>query len=209
MIKIRDLKRNFREYNFEIDCANLTVGTGECFGIYGDTASGKTLFSQIVSGVIRNYSGSIEIGVTEVRSTYRKKIGYLPYRNILYNDLTVKEISMLLLSQYKISESEFDLKLEWFSQFFELKGLISRKIHSLTDGQLQKVKFFISLIHSPSVLIIDEPFNGIGDESIDFINEVTADIAKREVTVLALSCNREFLKKITGGITAISSGKIE
>lgn len=209
MIKIRDLKRNFIEYKFSIECADLKIGTGKSFGIYGSTASGKTLFSKIISGVIRNYSGSVELGMTEVRSTYRKKIGYLPFRNILYSDMTVKEISMFLLSQYKIPDQEFDLKLEWFSQFCDIKFLINRKLFSLSDGQLQQVKYFASLIHSPSVLIIDEPFNGLGNQNIDFINSLMADITKREVTVLAFSSNKEYLTEITEGISEISHGKVE
>ena len=209
MIKIRDLKYCFKEYEFEINCQNLTADTGTSIGVYGKTASGKTLFSQIVSGVIRNYSGSVEIGMTELRSTYRKKIGYLPFRNILYNEMTVKEMSLFLLSQYKVAPSEFELKLKWFSQFCEINSLISRKIFSLSDGELQYIKYFSALIHSPSVLIIDEPFNGLGDDNVVFIKSLLEDINSREVTVLAVSSHKDLLTKISGRIYTVSEGKIE
>ena len=209
MIKIRDLKRNFKEYDFELDCQSLTADTGTTCGVCGRTASGKTLFSQVVSGVIKNYSGSIEIGMTELSSTYRKKIGYLPFKNILYNDMTLKEISVFLLSQYKVPESEFDLKLEWFSQFYDIRDLVKRKISSLTGGQLQYIKYFVSLIHSPSVLIIDEPFNGLGDESVDIVKSLLEEVNRKGVTVLALSSHTEYLKRTAGSIHYITDGKIE
>ncbi|MBU4485674.1 MAG: ATP-binding cassette domain-containing protein [Candidatus Delongbacteria bacterium] len=209
MIKIRDLKRNFKEYNFNIECRNLTVDKGKSFGIYGDTASGKTLFSMLISGVIKNYSGSIEIALTELSSTYRKKIGYLPFKNVLYNYMTVKEVSKFLLSQYKTNKSEFDPKLEWFSQFYNLSQILDRKINSLTDGQLQMAKLFVSLIHSPVILIIDEPFNGLGSESVKIINSVIQSLNYQEVTVLSTSSNRDYLKEITDEITTITKGKVE
>jgi len=209
MIKIRDLKRSFIENDLEINCQNLTVDTGTTCGVCGKTASGKTLFSQVVSGVIKNYSGSIEIGMTELSSTYRKKIGYLPFKNILYNDMTLKEISVFLLSQYKVPESEFDLKLDWFSQFYDLRELVKRKISSLSGGQLQYIKYFISLIHSPSVLIIDEPFNGLGDESVDQVRSLFDEVNRKGVTILALSSHAEYLKKAAGSIRYITDGKIE
>ncbi len=209
MIKIRDLKRNFQEYDFEINCQNLTVDTGTVCGVCGRTASGKTLFSQVVSGVIKKYSGSIEIGMTELSSTYRRKIGYLPFKNILYNDLTLKEMSLFLLTQYKVPESEFGLKIEWFSQFYDIKDFVERRISSLSDGQLQYIKYFISLIHSPSVLIIDEPFNGLGDESVDHVRSLFEEVNRKGVTVLALSSHEDHLKKSAGSIHYIIEGKIE
>jgi len=209
MIKIRDLKRNFKEYDFEINCQSLTVDTGTVCGICGRTASGKTLFSQVVSGIIKNYSGSIEIGMTELSSTYRKKIGYIPFKNVLYNDMTLKEMTVFLLNQYKVPESEFDLKLNWFSQFYDIKDLVKRRISCLTDGQLQYIKYFVSLIHSPSVLVIDEPFNGLGDESAELVRSLFEEVNRKGVTVLALSSHEDYLKKSTGCVHYIIEGKIE
>jgi len=209
MIKIRDLKKNFREFHFDIECRNLTVETGSSFGIYGDTASGKSLLSMILSGVIKNYSGSIEISMTELRSTYRKKIGYLPFKNVLYGEYTVKEISKFLLEQYKSPESEYELKIEWMSRFYNVREISGRKISTLSDGQLQIIKLFSSLIHSPSVLIIDEPFNGLGSSSIELFNSLIEDLKNQEVTVLAFSSNKDYLKEITGGMTTISNGTVE
>jgi ABC-2 type transport system ATP-binding protein len=128
MIKIRNLKYIEKKSGFSVECMNLNAESGKRLGIYGGSASGKTLFTQILSGIIKNYSGSIEIGITELRNTYRKKIGYVPFDNILYRELTVKEMSLLLLDQYKVPEPELKIKSEWFSNYFDMSDMWSKKI---------------------------------------------------------------------------------
>jgi ABC-2 type transport system ATP-binding protein len=147
--------------------------------------------------------------MTELRNTYKRKIGYLPFRNVLYGNLTLKEMSNFLLSQYKAKPEEFELKIEWFAKFWDLKPFVSRRLSTLTDGQLQTVKFFISMLHSPSVLIIDEPFNGLGSGSTEKIRELFTDIQNRQVTVLATSSSPELITRITERQAIISKGRVE
>lgn len=209
MIKIRDFKKEFKETGFCIECRNLDVADGNSIGIFGDTASGKTLFSMLLSGVIKNYSGSVMIDITELKNTFRKKIGYVPFSNILYPALTVKEMSEFLLDQYKVKKTEYDLKVKWFDQFFAIKDILDRKISTLSGGQLQSVKMFIALIHSPSMLIIDEPFNGLGSSSTEAFKSLIRDLKERNVTIIALSSHKEMIKMITDGFVNLINGKIE
>lgn len=209
MIKIRELKREFRDTGFCIECRNLDVEDGNSIGIYGDTASGKTLFSMLLSGVIKNYSGSVMVDITELRNTFRKKMGYVPFDNILYPALTVKEMSKFLLDQYKVKKTEYDLKINWFDQFFSIRSLEDRRISDLSSGQLQFVKIFFALIHSPSVLIIDEPFNGLGSSSTESFISIMSDLKERKVSVIAFSSHKELIKMISDGSVNLINGKIE
>jgi ABC-2 type transport system ATP-binding protein len=209
MIKIRDLKKEFKDTGFCIECRNLDLADGNSIGIYGDTASGKTLFSMLLSGLIKHYSGSVMIDITELKNTFRKKIGYVPFNNILYPALTVREMSKFMLEQYKVKKTEYDLKVEWFDQFFTINDLLDRKISTLSGGQLQSVKMFIALIHSPSVLIIDEPFNGLGSSSTEAFRSLTFDLKSRNVSVIAFSAQKEMIKMMTDASANLINGKIE
>ena len=209
MVKIRDLSKVFIKYNFTVECRYLDIDTGGSLGIYGDTGSGKTLFSKTVSGLAGNYSGSVEIAGTELKKIYRKKLGYVPFRNILYGNLTLKEMSVFLLKHYSIDPNEYKVKMDWFSEFWDIRRFDGLRISELTDGQLQSVKIFAGLIHSPSVLIIDEPFNGLGTENTDRFRGLFTDISKRDVTVLAVSSNMNALELMTQRTSKISNGRIE
>ncbi|MGD9706965.1 MAG: ATP-binding cassette domain-containing protein [Candidatus Delongbacteria bacterium] len=209
MVKIRDLRKDFKKYNCTVECRYLDIETGNSFGIYGDTGSGKTLFTKIITGLAGNYSGSVEIGGTELKKLYRKKLGYVPFRNILYGNLTLKEMSVFLLKHYSIDPNEYKVKMDWFSEFWDIKRFDGYRISELTDGQLQSVKIFAGLIHSPSFLVIDEPFNGLGEENAVKFRDLFTDIGKRDVTVLAVSSNMSSLELITQRTSSISNGRIE
>ncbi len=209
MVKIRDLKKEFRKYGFAVECRHLDVESGNPLGISGTTGSGKTLFTKIITGLVGSYSGSVEIAGTELKKLYRKKLGYVPFRNILYGNLTLKENSRFLLSHYRTDPQEYRIKMDWFSEFWDIKRFDGLKISELTDGQLQTVKIFAGLLHSPSVLIIDEPFNGLGSGSTDRFRELFTDIGKRDVTVIAASSSSDLLSVISVRTVQISNGKIE
>ncbi len=209
MIKIRELKKRFNEFGFSIECRHLDVEAGSSMGISGGTGSGKTLFTKTVTGLTGSYSGSVEIAMTELRSTFRRKIGYVPFRNVLYPNLTLKEMSHFMLRQYKAGLEEYSLKMDWFSGFWEIHKMENMRISSLTDGQTQAVKFFIAMLHSPSVLIVDEPFNGLGTSGAEIIKDLFNDIQTRGVSVLAVSSSPDLLKEITEKTALITNGTVE
>jgi ABC-type multidrug transport system ATPase subunit len=74
---------------------------------------------------------------------------------------------------------------------------------------MQTVKFFTGLIHSPSLFIIDEPFNGMGDDDVFRINKLLRDLAGIDVSVIAASSHKGYLENITDVQAVISKGKIE
>lgn len=209
MIKIRDLKKDCSYNGFSLECRNLDVPDGNSLGVYGDTGSGKTLFGMLLAGILKNYSGSVQIDMTELKNTFRKKIGYLPFNNVLYTGLTVQEMSKFLLAQYKIRKTEYDLKVEWFDQFFRIKDLVKKRISVLSGGELQTVKLFTSLIHSPSVLIIDEPFNGLGSGSIGMFELLYKDLKERNVSIISFSCHEDMIKMMSDAFVSLIRGKIE
>jgi ABC-type multidrug transport system ATPase subunit len=118
-------------------------------------------------------------------------------------------MSKFMLEQYKVKKTEYDLKVEWFDQFFTINDLLDRKISTLSGGQLQSVKMFIALIHSPSVLIIDEPFNGLGSSSTEAFRSLTFDLKSRNVSVIAFSAQKEMIKMMTDASANLINGKIE
>ena len=111
MIKIRNLERIYKQYNdFKIQCQELDVNKGEVLGVYGGVASGKTLFTKIISGIHKKYDGQIELGMVNLGSVRKKNLSYVPSSNILYNDLTVNDHIKFLSSEFKVNKTEVTAK---------------------------------------------------------------------------------------------------
>jgi len=210
MIKIRNLEKQYKQFNdFRIECNELDINKGEIVGIYGSVASGKTLFSKIVSGVHKKYDGLIELGMVNLGSIHKKFLSYVPSSNILYNDLTVNDHIKFLSSEFKVNKTEVTAKTNWYDQIYKINSKLNRKIHSFTSGELQYIKIFLSLLHSPSILIIDELFTGLGSDDVTVFKTIFQEISEREVTILFTSSHLEYTEIITEKIFQITNGVIE
>ncbi|MCK5760913.1 MAG: hypothetical protein KAH33_06435, partial [Candidatus Delongbacteria bacterium] len=93
--------------------------------------------------------------------------------------------------------------------FFYINRNLDRKIHSFSTGELQYVKIFLSLLHSPSIVIIDELFTGLGNDDISSLKKLFEELSEREVTILFTSSHLEYIKAITENIFIRKNGSID
>ena len=208
MIRIKDFSKTFKKFNFSIECNSLSVDKGEILGIHGDIGSGKTLFTKLLAGIYKNYKGSIELSLTERHRVSKGIYGFVPSDNILYNNMSIKDHGLFFLTNYKINAKKLDSRVLWFSQFFNISDILDKKIYSLTSGELQFVKLFLGTIHSPSVLIIDELFTGLGDKSIEVLKTLLDDLLVKEVSILFTTSHENYISSITSSKMSIDDGVI-
>ncbi|MBN2790622.1 MAG: ATP-binding cassette domain-containing protein [Candidatus Delongbacteria bacterium] len=198
MIKIRNLNKIYKQFgDFSIKCAELDISKGDIIGIYGGVGSGKTLLTKILSGIHKKYDGQIEYGMVSLESYQKKLLSYIPSTNVLYDGLTLNDHIKFLASEFKINNNEINAKISWFDQYFKINSDLRRKIFSFSTGELQFIKLFLSLLHSPSILIIDELFTGLGSGDIDIIKSIFTVLSEREVTIIFTSSHLQYIKELT------------
>ena len=209
MIKIRNLTKKYKQFNdFKIKCSELEINKGDIVGICGPVASGKTLLSKILAGVHKKYDGQIEFGMINLGSIPKRTLSYVPSSNILYNDLTVNDHIKFFASEFKINKTEINAKINWFDQFFNLSANLDKKIFSFTTGELQYIKIFLSLLYSPTILIIDELFTGLGTNDTEILKTIFEELSGREVTIIFTTSHLEYARSLTEKIKFIKDGTI-
>lgn len=208
MVRVRDLRKEFQKYAMIVECRMLDIESGSPVGISGPSGSGKTLLCKILTGLIKDYSGKIEADGMPVKDLFRKKIGYLPSADNLYENLSVDEMLLFLSSQYGLKKGEYKARSDWFSKYFDLAVIKNRKIISLSGGERQIVKYAASVIHSPSFLVIDEPFDGLGEHGAEDISRFIKALGDEDVSVIAVSSNRTLLSSFCANIETINRGKV-
>jgi ABC-2 type transport system ATP-binding protein len=208
MVRIRELRKEFDKYGIAVECRILDVQSGSPVGISGPSGSGKTLLCKILTGLIKDYSGKIEADGMAVKDIFRRKIGYLPSADNLYENLTVEEMLLFLSGQYGLKKGEYKARSDWFSKYFDLAGVKDRKIITLTGGERQIVKYAASVIHSPAFLVIDEPFDGLGEHGAESISGFIKALGDEGVSVIAVSSNRTLLGSFCENIETINRGKV-
>lgn len=168
-----------------LDGINLSVSKGELFGLIGPDGAGKSSLYRILATLSHADKGKVEIcGLNPVKDFHRirLKIGYMPERFSLYQDLTVTENLKFFASLFGVSVKEnFDLIAPIFGQLLRFPD---RKAGALSGGMKQKLALSCALIHRPEVLLLDEPTIGVDAVSRSEFWDMLRGLKSQGITIL-------------------------
>lgn len=164
---------------------SFSVNKGEVFGVIGPDGAGKTSMYRILCSLLLPESGTAEIdGFDVVRqmSEIRKRVGYMPGKFSLYQDLTVEENLHFFATLFNTTvEENYDSIKTIYSQIEQFKD---RKAGALSGGMKQKLALCCALVHQPSVLFLDEPTTGVDPVSRKDFWKILSQLKERNITIV-------------------------
>src|SRR5450631_745481 len=177
-IEVKNLTRLYGEQK-AIDHISFSISRGEIVGFLGPNGAGKSTTMKILTGCLKPTSGQallngIDVNAFPVRT--KKLTGYLPESNPLYGDMYIREYLSFIADIHHL-----DAKKEKISTIIDQVGLrpeAGKKISQLSKGYKQRVGLAAALIHSPEVLILDEPTTGLDPNQIVEIRDVIKNYGK-------------------------------
>jgi ABC-2 type transport system ATP-binding protein len=179
MIEFRQVYRSYGD-KVAVNDLNLRVSGGELYALLGHNGAGKTTAIKMLVGLIRPSSGSLSVGdydlVTQTREA-AALIGYVPDQPFLYDKLTGREVLQFIGRMYGMTAALVERAMEREIQRFELGDFIDALTETYSHGMKQRTVFAAALLHSPRVLVVDEPMLGLDPHSIRLVK----DLLKREV----------------------------
>ena len=191
-----------------IDDISFVINTGEIVGFLGPNGAGKSTTLKIITGFLKPEIGEVTvngIGISTDAIEAKKKIGYLPEANPLYNDMYIREYLEFIGSLHQIP----DLKKR-VEEVIELTGLkleSNKRIGQVSKGYKQRTGLAAALIHDPEVLILDEPTSGLDPNQILEIREVIKVLGKNK-TILFSSHILQEVEAMCNRVIIINKGKI-
>lgn len=162
-IEAENLTKKFGAFT-AVDHISLRVRVGENFGLLGPNGAGKTTTIRMITGVIKPTEGSVRVfgvDVVKERDKVIRKIGYMPQRFSLYEDLTVEENLMLYGSLQGLRGQHLRERVNELMDRFYLREIRGRMAGKLSGGMRQRLSLAVALVHDPDLLILDEPTAGI------------------------------------------------
>ncbi len=185
-IEIKDYSKKYGEIE-AVKNISLSVKKGEIFGLIGPDGAGKTSLIRTICTLLVPDSGSILVKGMDVSthiSEIRSILGYMPQRFSLYQDLTIEQNLKFFSDLFQVPEKERETRKEQLFQFSRLKPFQKRQAGKLSGGMKQKLALSCALIHTPEILVLDEPTFGVDPVSRQEFWEILRIIQKEGVTIL-------------------------
>ncbi len=184
VVSVSNIKKSYKDVQ-ALKGVSFDVEKGEIFGIIGPDGAGKTSLFRILTTLLLADSGTAIVDGNDVVKEYKKirqKVGYMPGRFSLYQDLTVEENLKIFATLFGTTiEENYHLIKTIYSQLEPFKN---RKAGALSGGMKQKLALSCALIHEPVVLFLDEPTTGVDPVSRKELWDVLKDLKHHGVTIL-------------------------
>lgn len=185
-IETANLTKSFGD-TIAVDNLNLKIKKGELYGLVGPDGAGKTTAMRLLTSIMEPASGEAWVAGHSVLTEderVKEKIGYMSQRFGLYEDLTVMENIIFYADLYDVPRGERPARIERLLGFSNLTPFRERLAGKLSGGMKQKLGLACALIHTPEVLFLDEPTNGVDPISRRDFWRILYDLLKEGVTIL-------------------------
>ncbi len=167
MIRISHLNKSFKNLK-AVNDLSFEVYEGELFAFLGENGAGKSTTINIITSQLKKDSGEIYIDGKEIASdpdTIKNSLGVVFQNSSLDKQLSVKDNLESRASLYKIYGADFQRRIDTLNTLIEFKSLWNRPIGKLSGGQRRKIDIIRALLHSPRILILDEPTTGLDPQT--------------------------------------------
>lgn len=170
-----------------VEDLSLQVNSGELFGLIGPDGAGKTTFMRTLCTLLTLEHGEVQIDGKDVRTDVphiRSVLGYMPQRFSLYPDLTVQQNLNFFADLFAVPRSEKPKRLARLYDFSKLEPFKNRLASALSGGMKQKLALSCTLIHTPRILILDEPTTGVDPVSRREFWQILQQLCDEGVTIM-------------------------
>ena len=207
IIQCREVCKSFGE-KVALDHVSLDFPRGKIFGLLGPNGAGKTTLIRIINRITIPNSGSVLFDGHPITQSDVARIGYLPEERGLYRKMLVGDQAMYLAQLKGMSAKDAAAELKkWFVKF-GIQSWWSKKVEELSKGMAQKVQFITTVVHKPSLLILDEPFSGFDPVNAQLIREEILSLKEQGATIVLSTHNMESVEELCDDIALINKSRL-
>ena len=207
IIECNHITKTFGE-KVAIKDINLSIPEGKIFGLLGPNGAGKTTLIRIINRITIPNEGQVLFKGNPITQRDVEKIGYMPEERGLYRKMKVGEQAMYLaeLKGMSTRDAMNGLK-DWFVRF-GIQSWWDKKVEELSKGMAQKVQFITTVVHKPSLMILDEPFSGFDPVNAEVIRQEIMRLKEEGATIILSTHNMESVEELCDEIALINKSRL-
>ena len=206
MLKLSHVTKYYGDF-LAVDDLSFEVKDGEIFGLLGVNGAGKTTTFRMIMGLLDKTSGSITFNGKKIDYSVTDKLGFLTEERSLLTKLTVLEQAKFYGGLKGMSDKDIENRLDYLLEKLEITEYKNKKIKELSKGNSQKVQFIMSIINSPKLLILDEPFSGLDPINIELFKKLILELKSEGTSIIFSSHRMEHVEYFCESLVILVHGK--
>lgn len=212
MLEIKNFSKTYKGGKRAVDNLSLTVNAGDIYGFIGHNGAGKSTTIKAVAGVLDFEEGDIFIDGHSIKSepiACKKALAYIPDNPELYEHLTGIQYLNFIGDVFAVDKQTRTQKIGEYAQKFEITAVLGDLISSYSHGMRQKLAIIGALIHSPKLLILDEPFVGLDPKASFEVKRIMQQLCAEGAAVFFSTHVLEVAEKLCNKIAIIKGGRLQ
>ena len=207
IIECKQVCKNFGE-KVALDHVSIEIPEGQIFGLLGPNGAGKTTLIRIINRITIPNSGEVLFNGKPITQQDVARIGYMPEERGLYRKMKVGDQAMYLARLKGMSSLDARKALkDWFVRF-GIQDWWDKKVEELSKGMAQKLQFITTVVHRPSLMILDEPFSGFDPVNAEIIRQEILRLKAEGSTIILSTHNMESVEELCDNIALINKAKL-
>ena len=210
MISFENVTKRYGEKT-AVSNLSFSVESGDFFGFLGPNGAGKTTTIKSIIGLIKPGTGRILIDgydVTKDIYTIRSFIGYVPDTPFIYGKLSAREFLRFVGSLYRMDYKEIERKIEWLTDVFCMKDWADYRSEEYSHGMKQKTVMSAAFLHSPRLLIVDEPTVGLDPPSKKLLRDLLKLMQEKGTTIFMSSHDLHEVEELCHNMAILYNGSL-
>lgn len=151
---------------------NLSVSPGETLALLGKNGSGKTTLLKTLAGLLKPTEGAVRLSGQPLSREARGRIGLLSHEPMLYEGLTIRENLEYFARLFGVERKAMMTRVELLAGTLEMEERLDEPVRVLSQGLRQRAAFMRTLLHTPEVVLLDEPFSGLDTKAVERLESV-------------------------------------
>jgi ABC-2 type transport system ATP-binding protein len=206
ILSIQNVVKTYGTYT-AVNHVSFDVPKGSVFGLLGPNGAGKTSLIRMITTITGPDEGVILLDGQKLDDRSPEKIGYMPEERGLYKKMKVGE-HLLYLAQLKgLSDAQAKKEIDHWLTKFDIKDWWPKKIEDLSKGMQQKIQFIATIVHKPSLLILDEPFTGLDPINTNLIKDEIRQLNEAGISIIFSTHRMEQVEEMCDYIVLINRGQ--
>ena len=210
MLKIEHLTKKYGDFK-AVDDLSLHIAPGEIYGFIGHNGAGKTTTLKSVVGILQFDNGEIYIDGTSITADpikCKKEIAYIPDNPDIYEFMTGIKYLNFVADIFGVSAADRQEKIRKYAEIFELSSDLAQPISTYSHGMKQKLAIISAWIHSPKLIIMDEPVVGLDPKAAHLLKGMMREICDNGGAIFFSTHVLEVAEKLCDKIAIIKEGKL-